>query len=239
MLTSFVCEIYSHGLGVGIGHLKVEWGLWLLYGSGARPPCWSGQDPLWILLFLDGRERTWRFFWVPTCVCNYIPNKIPNSVPNVSSMFYFIFFYILCQMFICCFHNSHVIEMGLSTSPITKNMFWSLGAPQPKAFPPSVFFLLYFWIKFSLICPLRSGKPFSWSNHKLRYFSTTHAMMFLERLTGCSFQLFTNMLLTVAQVCSAHSKAKVPLFLYCKQCCMVLSWAGKWRRPQMNHHTIW
>jgi hypothetical protein len=39
MLTSFVCEIYSHGLGVGIGRLKVEWGLWLLHGLGARPPC--------------------------------------------------------------------------------------------------------------------------------------------------------------------------------------------------------
>lgn len=78
------------------------------------------QDPLvevgktlceFLYFWMGGRELE-DFFGFPTCVCNYVPNKIPNSVPNVSSMFYFIFFYILCQMFICCFRNSHVIEDG-------------------------------------------------------------------------------------------------------------------------------
>jgi hypothetical protein len=40
-------KISSHGLGLGIGCLKISWGLWFLYGLGVELLCCSGWDPLW------------------------------------------------------------------------------------------------------------------------------------------------------------------------------------------------
>jgi hypothetical protein len=40
-------KISSYGLGLGIGYLKISWGLWFLYGLGVELLCCSGWDPLW------------------------------------------------------------------------------------------------------------------------------------------------------------------------------------------------
>ncbi len=51
MLQNFVCEICSHGSGVGIQCWKVGWRLCLLYGLGARLPCCNGENLAWSLVF--------------------------------------------------------------------------------------------------------------------------------------------------------------------------------------------
>jgi hypothetical protein len=52
MLQNFVCEICSHGSGVGIQCWKVGWRLCLLYGLGARLPCCNGENLAYDLSFL-------------------------------------------------------------------------------------------------------------------------------------------------------------------------------------------
>ncbi len=57
-LTSFVCEIYSHGLGIGIECLKVEWAYGCCMGWVQDPLVEVGKTLCEFFRFLDGRERT-------------------------------------------------------------------------------------------------------------------------------------------------------------------------------------